>query len=56
MNGETKTGLKVQTASQAEVRQAECPPAHKIEEEEKEEEEEEEEEEVLNVAYNAGFS
>jgi hypothetical protein len=35
INGGTKTGLKIQTASKAEVRQAEFPPAPQLEEEEK---------------------
>jgi hypothetical protein len=36
MKGETKTGVRVQTASKAEVRSAGFPPASQIEEEEEE--------------------
>jgi hypothetical protein len=50
MNGGNKTGVRVQTALKAEVREAGFRPAPQIEEEEKEEEEEEEED--LNVWAN----
>jgi hypothetical protein len=45
MNGETETGVRVQTASKAEVRYAVFPPAPQIKEEDEEEEEEDEKEE-----------